>query len=261
MGPSLLLIVVLALFALLTAGLVYRHDLYEHEPLPLLGVAVALGAGTMWLAGRVEELALVRLTSADPVAIAAVAAATEELLKLLVVVVVALLARREFDDPMDGVVYGSMGGLGMALEESVHYLGQPSVTDPFAAGELVRLWAHVVLGGIVGFPLGFFRSRPAWAAGVGLLGLGVTTGLHFAWDAVVLALPAGAIPGSAQAALGIGVMSASLLLYGWLVTRASEQSRRELAPGSPLRLWGWPFVASPRTRVEQRVPPFRRGPE
>jgi hypothetical protein len=51
---GLVFFVVLALCALLTARLVYRYDLYEHEPVPLLGVAVALGAGAMWLAGLVE---------------------------------------------------------------------------------------------------------------------------------------------------------------------------------------------------------------
>lgn len=241
MGPSLALAVVLALCALLTAWLVHRYDLYEHEPLPLLGVAVVLGAGAMWLAGRAEGWAIARLAPGDMIGIAAVAAGTEEVLKLLVVVVVALLARREFDDPMDGVVYGSMAGLGMALEESAHYLGRPSAADPFAAGELVRLWAHVVLGGIVGFPLGFFRTRLAWAASAALVGLAVAGGLHFAWDAVVLASPSGGPPSARQAVVGIGVMAVSLALYGWLVTRASRQSRQELAPGSPLRLWGWPF--------------------
>jgi hypothetical protein len=48
--------VALALCALVTASLVYRYDLYEHEPLPLLGVAIALGAGCMWVAGLVEGM-------------------------------------------------------------------------------------------------------------------------------------------------------------------------------------------------------------
>jgi len=246
MAPSLLFVVLLAVFALLTASLVYRYDLYEHEPVWLLAVAAALGAGAMWLAGGVEARALALLAPEGPLGIAAVVASTEEGLKILVVVVVAILARREFDDPMDGVVYGSMAGLGMALEESLFYLRHQGAAAPFAGGELVRLWAHVVLGGIAGFPLGFFRSRPRWAAGAGLIGLGVATGLHFAWDAVLLARPAGTSPSLAQAATGIGVMSASLLLYGWLVTRASAQSRRELAPTSVLRLWGWPFARRAR---------------
>ena len=45
----------LGLCALAAAVLVYRHDLYDREPLPLLGLTVALGAGAIGLAGRAEE--------------------------------------------------------------------------------------------------------------------------------------------------------------------------------------------------------------
>ena len=242
----MLFLVVLVLFGLLTAGLVYRYDLYEHEPVPLLAVAVALGAAAMWAAGRVEEWALAGLVGFGPIGIAAVAALTEEPAKLLVVVAVALLARREFDDPMDGIVYGSMAGLGMALEESVFYLGSLPATGPLPVGELVRLWAHVVLGGIVGFPVGFWRSRPLWSAGAAALSLAVAAGLHFAWDVVVLSAPAAASPSAGQALVGVTVMGASLGLYGGLVACASHRSRQRFAPGSPLRLWGWPFTARSR---------------
>jgi RsiW-degrading membrane proteinase PrsW (M82 family) len=232
----------LALCALLTARLVYRYDLYEHEPIPLLGVAIGLGAGAMWLAGAVEGWILSRAQGPGPLEIAAVAAATEEALKVLVVVVVALLAHREFDDPMDGVVYGSMTGLGAALEESVFYAGSSAAGGAgFPAGELVRLWAHVVLGGIAGFSLGFWRARPPLAAlATGGL-LGVAMALHFGWDAIVLSIPDGFPPTPAQSLAGVALMVTSLVLYGRLVTLASARSRQQFAPHSRQELWGWPF--------------------
>jgi RsiW-degrading membrane proteinase PrsW (M82 family) len=204
---------------LLTARLVYRYDLYEHEPIPLLGVAVILGAGAMSLA-----------------------AVSEEVLKLLVVVLVALLAHREFDDAMDGVVYGSMAGLGAALEESVFYAGLSSAPGPWVpAGELVRLWAHVVLGGIAGFSLGFWRARPGRAALATVALLTVTVALHFGWDAIVLSVPEGSPPTPVQTLAGMALMIGSLVLYGRLVTLASARSRQQFAPHSGRRLWGWPF--------------------
>jgi RsiW-degrading membrane proteinase PrsW (M82 family) len=237
----------LALCALLTASLVYRYDLYEHEPLPLLAMAIALGAGAMRVAGLVEDWALAGWMAVGPLGRAVVAAGTEESFKLFVVVAVSLLARREFDDPMDGVVYGSMAGLGAALEESLFYQGLSPTLETFVpAAELVRLWAHVVLGGIVGFPLGFWRAAPRRAFLAGLGGLAVAGGLHFGWDAVVLTASDELALGAGRTLAGVALMIGSLLLYGRLVVIASGRSRLELAPGSALRLWGWPFNRSRR---------------
>jgi RsiW-degrading membrane proteinase PrsW (M82 family) len=203
----------------------------------------------MALAGEAEARVLAWLTTAGPLTLAAVAASTEECLKLLVVVAVAVAARREFDDPMDGVVYGSMAGLGMALEESVFYVGlSPAKQTLLPVAELVRLWAHVVLGGIAGFPLGFWRRRPGAAAGAATLALAVAVALHFGWDALVLSIPAGAAPGATRTLAGITLMLSSGGLYGRLVVLASERSRLEFAPLSPRGLWGWPFDRRGRRR-------------
>jgi RsiW-degrading membrane proteinase PrsW (M82 family) len=241
----------LAFCALLTARLVYRYDLYEHEPLPLLGVAIALGAFAMWVASLVEGWILAVGPEGGPFRIAAVAAGVEELLKLLVVVVVSLVARREFDDPMDGVVYGSMAGLGAALEESLFYQRvSPTPGSFLPAAELVRLWAHLVLGGVVGFPLGFWRAAPRRVIPAALSGLALAVLLHFGWDAVVLSVPDGAAPGLGSTAAGVALMAGSLALYGRLVVVASARSRAQFAPRSALGLWGWPFE-----RMNERRPP------
>jgi len=196
----------------------------------------------MWLAGRTESWVLARAQGLGALEIAAVAAVTEEVFKVLVVVLVALLAHREFDDPMDGVVYGSMAGLGSALEESVFYAGSSPAGGAWVpAGELVRLWAHVVLGGIAGFSLGFWRLRPRRAGlSTGIL-LAVVIALHFGWDAIVLSVPEGFPPTLAQSLAGMVLMIGSLILYGRLVTLASAKSRRQFAPHSRQGLWGWPF--------------------
>lgn len=238
----------LALCALLTARLVYRYDLYEHEPIPLLGVAVALGVGAMAVAGLLEERVLRGLPPVGPLGVAAVASTTEELAKLFVVAAVSLLAFREFDDPMDGIVYGSMAGIGAALEESVFYQRQSLALHAFVpAAELVRLWAHLVLGGIVGFPLGFWRTSPGRRIPASLLGLALAVGLHFGWDALVLTAPEGSPLGAVRTLAGLLLMVGSLGLYGRLVVIASSRSRQQFAPRSTLRLWGWPFDRS-RTR-------------
>jgi RsiW-degrading membrane proteinase PrsW (M82 family) len=250
--------VTIALCALLTAGLVYRYDLYEHEPIRLLGVAVALGAGAMWVSGAIEDMALGAWRGAGPLGTALVASGTEELFKLIVVVVVAVSARREFDDPMDGLVYGSMAGLGAALEESLFY-HRLAPTGHFAvpASELVRIWAHVVLGGIVGFPLGFWRARPRLAAGAAVAGLCIAVGFHLGWDALVLSVPLGMTPDTPRILAGMALMLGCLGLYGRLTVMASKRSREAFDPQSRLQLWGWPF----RRRLPRTEPAgARRAP-
>lgn len=101
---SVILYSTLGLCALAAAFVVYRHDLYDREPLPLLGLTIALGAGAIGLAGRAEEWTFAALRLASPRAIAAVVALLEELGKLAVVTAIALAARRAFNDPMDGIV-------------------------------------------------------------------------------------------------------------------------------------------------------------
>lgn len=222
------------------AALVYRYDLYDREPRRLLLLAAALGFAAMPVAGAVESAAIagLRLHSAGEVAL--LAGAVEETAKLLAVVGVALLARRHFNDPMDGLVYGSVAGLGMALEEGAAVLAQmqpPPALLP--GGELVRILLHLLFGGVGSWGLGALAARERrWP--VSLAGsLGAATGLHALWDWIVLWPATGG--GPEQTGGAIGVMLAALGGYGALVARASERSRLVFAPASAPRLWGWPF--------------------
>ena len=145
------LYVVLGLCALLAALLVYRYDLYEREPWYMIVLAIVLGALGMRLVGAIELVSLVLVDS--HVAAAALAALHEEAARLLMVIAIALVFRSQFNDPMDGIVYGSMVGLGMALEESFYLLGLLEAPDVLLLPvELVRLFGHLVMAGIVGSP-------------------------------------------------------------------------------------------------------------
>ncbi len=237
----------LGLCAIAAAVLVYRHDLYDREPLPLLGLTVALGAGAIGLAGRAEEWTFAALRLASPRAIAAVVALLEELGKLAVVTAIALLARA-FNDPMDGIIYGSMAGLGMAVEESVYCL-RGSTAKVLPPEELVRICGHVVMGGIGGFALGMARARrrgwPLALAG----GFAAAVGLHFGWDWLALSSNARRFT-EAQTGLAVALMLGGMLVYGALLTIASHWSHALFSPGSPERVWswGWPFDRRGRRR-------------
>jgi RsiW-degrading membrane proteinase PrsW (M82 family) len=236
-----ILYLTLGLCALGAAVLVYRYDLYDREPVGLLAAAVALGAGGMALAGRLEASTFERLPGGDLPTIALIASSLEEALKLVAIATLALFFRRAFNDPMDGIIYGSMAGLGAALEEGVALLRLlPAPRYWLPPEELVRLCGHLVMGGVGGFGVGYVivRGRKGLpAVGVSLL---AAVALHFGWDLLALQGDATSARPLRGALSGVALMLAGLLLYGRLVVVGSRWSQEVLSPGRPLRLGQWP---------------------
>lgn len=242
----MILYLTLASCAFLAGWLVYRYDMYEREPWYMLLFAVALGAGAMYLNGyfKVEDRFLLLLLG-WPVEVgsAFVAAVTEECLRLLLVMALAIFVRSQFNDPMDGIIYGCLIGLGMAIEESVSFLREnnadPSYLPP---NEILRLIGHLIMGGITGFAVGMFRMRmKRWAAALaGCLLFSML--LHFAWDIIAFkTIAAGGSPLSVRL-ITVLLMLTGMGFFGYLVVLASEWSRQEFAPDQKHRLWGWPFT-------------------
>ncbi len=234
----------LAVCALFAALLVYRYDMYEREPWFMILLAAALGAGAMWLVGELEGLTIALLGDAPAdVIIAAVPATHEELARLIVVAGLAIFLPKQFNDPMDGIIYGSIVGLGMAINESIFYLQlwQPdgSLIPPT---EVIRLFGHLVMGGITGFAIGMARMRmPRWP--LVLAGcLAVSMSLHYLWDWIAFASARAGGIGWWPNAAGIGLMLGGILFYGVLVVIGSDWSRRVFKPRSRRSLWGWPFT-------------------
>jgi RsiW-degrading membrane proteinase PrsW (M82 family) len=238
----MLLAIALAASAGVAARLVYRYDLYDREPWPLLAAVAAAGAAAMALLGPAEDQAIQLVGGGRPSVahIAGVAAAYEELARLAIVLALAVAAPRYFNDPMDGLVYGSTAGIGMAIEETTVYVAREAA-GPLSLAlpvELVRLFGHVVMGGITGFGVGMFRRHPAghtWiAVAAGCVAGGI--GIHFLWDYVALT---GVISGDSggTAAASIGLLVVTVALYAALVVAGSRSSRRKFAPDSQERVW------------------------
>ncbi len=233
------LYVAVCLSAFLAAILVYRYDLYNREPWYLILLAAGLGFGAMRLLAPAELWAL-GLVDAQA-ARAAVAALAEETVRLAVVFAIALVFPRDFDDPMDGIIYGSLIGLGMAAEESLHFLQARSASELLLfPQEIMRLLGHLVMGGIGGFGVGIGRTgRPGWRRAL-LLTFGAAIALHFSWDWVSLATD-GTTLSKGLALVAAAIMLAGIGIYGALVVVGSRLSRARFAPGSARGLWGFPF--------------------
>ena len=197
---------VLLLLYIVPVVLVIRWlDLYEREPRSLLigaflwGSLVALmfsGLGND--AWGVVVAKLFGAEFASQWSAALTAPVIEETYKYLGVVVLYLIARAEFDDLIDGFVYGALIGLGFAVAEDVYYFifvfggDVPSVIQGFWIRVVASgLYGHVTFTGIAGIGFAYFVTRRLdqplsrrLLIAVGLLLMAIAA--HFIWNSPVL---------------------------------------------------------------------------
>ena len=212
------------------AVFIYRYDLCAREPWYMVALAVALGFGFMWVAGAAEDIALGYIGRAragiGPKAL--IVAVTETLARMAMVFSVATLFRPHFTDPLDGLMYGTLGGLGMAIEESLLYLSFAPATAHTLGAEVVRLFAHSLMGGLVGFTIGQWvrprrRPRPRPVLTVGCLAVALL--VHFSWDYIAYQNSRAAL----LKLIPMLLMLCLMLVWGGLVAYASEQLRGKSA--------------------------------
>ena len=195
----------LALYALPVFLLVYVLDLYEREPLSLMLGAFLWGSvAATTLAAYANEgwgLVVARLGGpefASRWTAALTAPMVEEILKVVGIVLLALIAPDEFDDVLDGFVYGALCGLGFAVIEDVFYF--IAVFGGTPAGVLAGFWVrvvssglygHVLYTGLAGMGVAYFVSRRAeepfrrrLVIALGLFAAGVAG--HFLWNSPFL---------------------------------------------------------------------------
>ena len=241
----------LMLYALPVFLLVYFLDLYEHEPLTVVVAALVWGAvAATTLAGIANAgWGLVVARVGGPAFAARWTAAltapiVEETLKGLGVVMIYLIVRDEFDDVMDGFVYGAVCGLGFAIVEDVFYFmsvfgGHPGgvLRGFFLRVVASGLYSHVLYTGLVGMGIGYVVSRRTQTPRsrrvlvcTGLCALAVFG--HFLWDSPLLDLfPTGPLT---VASFCVSVMAAAvkglpLLIFAAVaVVLARRRERRWL---------------------------------
>lgn len=215
--------------------LVVRYDLYDREPPWLLIATFVVSFAAMRACGHFEDWVFRTLFDGLPttLAMATVAALTEESAKLLIVVLVALFLPRYFNDPMDGLVYGAFAGLGMAVEESFHYLSFSELDARTAGAEMVRLLAHHLLGAIGGFAIGMARFRaPRWKALLALC-FGTSLVLHTLWDWISGSQLETMVTTNFQRLGAIGLMLVAMGVFAGLVVTGTRLSREHFEGSGP----------------------------
>ncbi len=149
---------------------VRRFDRARPEPMWLLAATFALGAASAPLAGLVEWV----LASASPYLNTAVMTLGGQLVATPIAFVVFTLTvglseegakllgatalaarRREFDEPVDGIVYAAASALGFAAAENVEYFAQGRLGGALIVSRaFMTVPAHVLFSSIWGYALG-----------------------------------------------------------------------------------------------------------
>lgn len=230
---AVILYAMLVVCGLLFVWLVRRHDLAPREPWLVIICAGLLGAFTMWLAGRFQLAViprLYRLNEGDltTVQYAALAGISEESSKLAAAGLLVLLFRSQFNEAVDGLTYGSLIGLGAAVEESIAFFAHQRLS-PFPLTEPVRLFGHLVMGGITCAGLGAVAAR--WRRGWLLIPImwAAGSGVHTVWDVIAFsASEATREPGGVPAwhtAMSIAIMFTGFIIYRAAVEIAVRHDR------------------------------------
>ncbi len=196
---GLMLTVMSSLFLMGIVTAVWLFDRYDREPLPLVAGVLAWGAIPAPFLALVIEGGIAAFLGLHFGGLqlqwlqgTLVAPAVEETLKGAAILAVILFSD-QFDNPTDGVVYGTAVGLGFAVSENLFYELGAVVSSPHSATSLVILrtltsaGVHAVASSILGGALGIaYLSRRRvgrWMAGCsGLVGAIL---LHAGWNAAV----------------------------------------------------------------------------
>lgn len=174
-------------------------DRWEPEPTSLVVLAVMWGAvAAVAIALGVDILIGIAVPAApddavrDAFSSVVQAPIVEEFAKGLGVFLIFALARRAFDGPVDGVVYGALVGAGFAFTENILYFatslidgGIDETAFTFVLRGILSPFAHVMFTAVTGYALGRAArdGRPtSQAVGLWLLGMLGAAALHALWN-------------------------------------------------------------------------------
>ena len=280
-GPLVAGICALACLPTTAFGLfvVRRMDRNEKEPWRLV---LVIWGESLWEA--TAQRTLVPGPGLDA-SIAFSAGMFEELAKGAAVVLLFLVMRNDFDDVVDGIVYGAAVGLGFNFMESVAYMTNlyavfnPEGIGWYAAGlqwygrqVLGLFFGHATYTAFIGAGLGIARQLPnkrqkAFAILSGFL---VAIAAHFSWDAWVTFFPIdntlfGLVEIHLRTLIMTGPFTAALialLIFGirYEAMGLVDQFQKEAATGSgAILLEDVMVLASPWRRLKQRLRAFQKG--
>jgi RsiW-degrading membrane proteinase PrsW (M82 family) len=146
----------------------------------------------------------------------------EELAKLVPFLLV-IRRFREFDEPIDGIIYASFIALGFAAVENIFYFQHITKTEAIARGFAGPV-VHIVFASVWGYYVGRACIAGRRLATATLASLGVTALLHGLYDYLVIAMSRFALPLAAALVLALWIWR--MYLFRDLHAEARETGRR-----------------------------------
>ena len=179
-------------------------DRHLPEPASHLLLAFILGVGSFYLgkfmyraldlvnlrydAYALAESSLVGLLAYSVLAIGII----EELAKMIPFLLV-ILRFKEFNEPIDGIIYGSFIALGFAAVENIYYLQFLTGIEAYARGFAGPV-VHIVFASIWSYYIGRAYILEKSMLSPILASLAATAVLHGIYDFIVIGLPASVLP-------------------------------------------------------------------
>jgi RsiW-degrading membrane proteinase PrsW (M82 family) len=163
---------------------IVRSDVFEREPLAIVAYCFGWGAFSGILAGILNELIT------GPFLGAGGAGFIEEPLKIYGVYMIAKSSRlgNEFNDHLDGIIYGAAAGAGFAGLENFWYITEMVLNNAYPALFAVFIRSitgvmHICWSAIAGRSLGVAKATKGYIERNDLLpGILVSAVIHFAWN-------------------------------------------------------------------------------
>jgi len=212
------------------AGYHYHKDRHLPEPVSHLLLAFVLGAGSFYLGmfmyralGLVNLrfdaylLAETNLPGLFAYAILAIGV-IEEFAKMIPFLLI-VIHLKEFNEPVDGIIYASFIALGFAAVENIQYVQFATSLEAWARGFAGPV-IHIVFASIWGYYIGRACLCRRYLLGTIIAALAITAILHGIYDFVVIAMPSPALP-----------VAAFLIVSVWLWRLWLIRALHTLPPG------------------------------
>jgi RsiW-degrading membrane proteinase PrsW (M82 family) len=202
LGPAAF--VICAILALVPLAVVITAitviDRWEPEPRPALWFAFLWGAAASVAIALIVDFGVQvavaaasngQNTTSELWGAVIQAPIVEEGAKAVGVLILLLFFRKQFDGPVDGLVYGATVAAGFAFTENILYFGQALIESggvglgfTFVLRGIMSPFAHVMFTACTGVALGFAARRKGWLKGLGifLAGLVLAIALHALWN-------------------------------------------------------------------------------
>jgi protease PrsW len=256
-----------AFLSTLFLTLVWLADRYEREPWWLVMLAAAWGAVPAVFLSCVAEFAVNRPLGmalgsgpAEVLGTVLVAPPVEEVVKALALLLIVTIGRQQFDDVLDGMVYGAAVGVGFSfVEDAFYFLGSVSTDGLGGAGitfvlrNIAFVLNHSLFSAVTGIGFGLARlyhrnslARFGWP----LVGLTFAILLHMAHNSLALLQ----LPGLLAALIlhwagGLGLLVLVPVLWSlqraWVVARLRLEIGEGHIPAEALS--ALPFAGPVRT--------------